>query len=1201
MPIELLQRALQKRPNIATPNLPASGAVGLALPLAALGVVLVGMDLHLLGLLAWTVAIALIAFVLGRLYAVAVIGTVTLCGILLWRMLLGSALNFSGTEQMTFLLITALAAIVGQLGAAELRQRETGAADKFNLAVFASAIESIFEGSSDCIKLLAIDGSVLAVNNRGLQLIGASDSNQLIGQSWFSFWDSEQQKALAAAWQLTLRSGQAEFEGGARILTGERRHWRSTFTLVRTPDAAQSYIICISRDITDKVAMQQSLKASAAQLSGLLNGIDDAFFSLDANWTITFANQHSEHLYARLGHTSVLGSNFWDVFPVAPGEPVAIYIRRAMEQQSVQRCEYFHAPQQVWLSITALPFPNGISVLVRDITPLKRAEKHAAEENARLQVAQDIAGFGDWAFDYEHGLMRFSPRAVALLELEECPQHEYKKRLLERLHAEDRMALVQAIINSSAEAPRIDLVVRMPTANGGEKHLHWVGQLIVDERGGALRMLGAIQDVSAHLGAQKALDDARRFVRDLLDALPQYIFVIDRNGHFVTGNNTWEQVWCDHFASDSIPDNFFNFDHKLEGIDRAIAKAANEAAHAILSGASERFEYEYDMLMEGERHYFVMHAVPLRSAGETMVLFTHSEITSVKQLMHTASTKEHLMHRLAEHLPEIFWTYDINAGVYTHLSPAFDKLYRIPAGTVANSYMTLLEFAHPDDQPKLVQAMLALTEGRNEDTAEYRIINADGELRWLKTSSVAVRDDDNRLTDVIGITRDITDSKLYEQQLIAAAHTDDLTGLSNRKALMALLDKNIAQAREKPFALLLLNLDRFKNINDTLGHSGGDELLKQSANRLRAALPDNVMLARVGSDEFAIVCDEAKLQAIIDATMACFVEAFHLQGEPAFVTASLGATRCPRDSADNGELLKFAGAALQRAKAKGRNNNQLFEDSMLLPSRERLALENELRLALQHSEFELFYQGKFDLGSGALIGAEALLRWRSQKRGLVSPIDFIPLLEETGLILPVGDWILADACRQVLSWRERSGTWLPVAVNVSALQVTNRAFAEKAIAILQEKQLPRGTIELEITESALMTDANYGAHLIKTLKAAGFSIALDDFGTGYSSLGYLRKFLPSTLKIDRSFVAELTAQSNDQQIVGGIVQLAKALSIDVIAEGIESADQRTILCGLGCLHGQGFLFGRPLPAQQFEQSAMHVASAQTPVNVKAAN
>lgn len=1186
MSIESLQRAIHARSQPAAPQLPASGLVGLALPIAALGVVLIGMDLPLLGLLAWTGAIGVIAFALPRLYAAIATLLVTFCGLLLLRLVIGGAILLSGTEQLAFALVTGLAGICGQLLAAELSHRAALRRSDVDLGMHLSLLRSLFEGNRDCVKLIAADGTVLAINEASLQITAAVRDTQLLGQSWFAFWDTEQQKALADAWQRALRTGTSEYTGYCRIFTGERRSWHNTFTAVRLHEDAPPHLLCISRDITESVALQQNLKASVAQFNSLLNSIDDAFFALDPSWSINFANERGDQLFGPRDRTALPGANFWEVFPASSGDDAALSVRRAMELQSVQRCEYFHAPRQTWLGITAFPYPSGLCVLVRDITPLKLAEKQAAEENARLQVAQEIAGFGDWLFDYQQGLMKLSPRAVAMLEVGEYPSHEYKKRVLEKLHPQDRMALVQAIINSSTDAARLDLTVRMQTPAGDDRHIHWVGQLIVDEQGNPLRMLGAVQDVSVHLSAQEALEKGRRFVRDIVDTLPQHISVIDQQGKFVAINRAWERAWCDHYGVGQVPDNFFSYNEAVQGIDREPTEAAFKAARDLFAGVITHFELEYELNIHGERRNFMMHAMPLQIDGEMLVVFTHNEITAVKRLMGVLAQNEERMHELAENLPEIFWTYDIRAQRFTYISSAFEKIYKAPPTDILNDATRMMQYIHPEDRPRLEQSMQRSLQGTTVDNFQYRIIDNEGQLHWLSNHAVALRDQNNQFARISGTIRDITETKNYEQHLYLAAHIDDLTGLPNRKSLLEELQGATATAESESFALLLINLDRFKNINDTLGHSWGDELLRKAGQRLRATVGDHIFIARLGSDEFAVICPSASQQALSAAAMAAFNEPFQLQDEYAFVTVSVGVAGYPHDSRDPIELLKLAGVAMQRAKTLGRNNCQQYKDTMLLPSRERLVLETELRTALQRAEFELFYQGKFDLDSGGLIGAEALLRWHSQKRGLVSPADFIPLLEETGLILPVGEWILVQACAQVQDWHRRTGQWLPVAVNVSALQVSSRAFADAAIAILQSSALPPGVIELEITESALMSDAEHGAQLIKTLKAAGFSIALDDFGTGYSSLGYLRKFAPDTLKVDRSFIADLTSEASDQEIVAGIVQLARALKIEVVAEGIEMADQRRILCELGCHLGQGFLFCRPLPADRFESGIM---------------
>jgi diguanylate cyclase (GGDEF)-like protein/PAS domain S-box-containing protein len=1186
MTTDSLRRVLLPRSSLLPLALPTSAMVGIALPIVLLAVVFSGMGVIAPSLIAWVAAITLIAFALPLLPALAAVVIAMATSILLLRLVNGEALAPSGFELTAFLTATVLAWAVGRLVAVLLRERVALAAANNSFATYEEVLASMFEGSRDCIKLLAADGTILAINESGLRLAGAGHSSEMLGHNWFALWDGDLQKALAAAWQQTLQDGTGEFTGNCRILSGERRIWQNRFTLIRLPNAPRPHVLCISRDITESLSAEQTLKTSIAQLNSLANNIDDAFCSLDSNWIVIFANAAATQLLHDDDGGALLGRSFWEFFQSSSSDAGSIAIRRAMERQSTQQCEYFCESRRAWLGITAFPHAGGVGVLLRDLTAIKCAEKQAAEENTRLQVAQDIAGFGDWSFDYDQGQIKLSPRAVTLLGLVECPPHEHKKQLLERLHPQDRMALVQAIINSSAEAARLDLTLRMPASDGsGDRHMHWVGQLIADERGNPLRMMGAVQDVSAHLSAQEARDRARLLVRDIVDDVPQGIGVIDETGKFIIANRAFEQLRRDLRGGKSSENIYDGRDYLAPEVAE-FSQQLEAALRDLFAGTRTLFQREFHLTVNGQPRSFALQAQRVKGEGVKLVLISYHDITPSVQMAAAAAQNERQMRELLDNLPDIFWIYDLRQQKFTYYSSAVEKLVKIPREQLV-SQQAMMEFVHPDDRARLA-AMLPERLSGSERVGEinYRIVDADGIVHWMNGSAIPIRDERNEITRINGILRDITARHDHEQQLVAAAYSDDITGLPNRKALLQEMAARIERMTERPFALLLINLDRFKNINDTLGYCSGDLLLEKVGERLRAALPADCYLARFGSDEFSVICADARQDVICAIVNDCFESAFDLVSERAFVTVSIGVVSCPRDGVDAGQLLRFVGVALQRAKALGRNNRQVFQDTMLLPSRERLALENELRTALQGSEFELFYQGKFELANDRLIGAEALLRWRSPARGLVSPADFIPLLEETGLILPVGEWILTQACRQVRQWHERTGAWLPIAVNVSALQVVNRSFGDNAVAILRQSGVPAGVIELEITESALMSDAAHGGQLINTLKAAGYTIALDDFGTGYSNLSYLRRFAPDTLKIDRSFVAELTAKNSDRAIVSVVLQLAKALDIDVVAEGIESAEQQQILLDMQCRLGQGYLFCRPLTAAQFERQFM---------------
>lgn len=616
------------RPSSPVSQLPVSVAIGLALPAAILGIVLLGMNLHLIGMLAWTAAIAMISVVLRGWYAVAVVMVLALSGVVLWRLMLGGAAILSDAEQMALVLLTVLAGGIGRLLAREMQQRDSVSAAQLQLDVFSTTIESILEASRDCIKLLATDGTILSINEPGVKLIGAESAEQLIGKNWFSLWGAEQQKQLSVAWHEVLTQGHAQFEGSGRMLTGERRIWQNTFTLVRTPAQSQEHVICISCDVTDSVNMQHLLNANVAQLSAILNNIDDVSLAVDNNWNIRFANQCAEQLCVRVGRPNAVGRNLWEIFPLKQGEPISILIRRVMEEQIMQRFEYFFAPQQIWLSITAFPSANGINLLARDISALKQAQKISTEETARLQVAQEIAGFGDWRFDYDQGSMQFSAPAMEILEMENCSPHEYKKHLLEKLNARDRMALVQAIVNCTEAEPTIDLIVNFPARDGTQKHLHWIGRLLADERGNATRMLGAIRDISEDLHVQHALEKAQSLTRNLMDTLPQQIVVVDKSGRVVIANHAWIESRKQHDRSDKAQVNFFELDEKEEG-SHAIVVRAQQALRAILDGSEARVDYEYTI--DNESRYFLVQTRPLRDDTELLAVFMQQEVTFLKR------------------------------------------------------------------------------------------------------------------------------------------------------------------------------------------------------------------------------------------------------------------------------------------------------------------------------------------------------------------------------------------------------------------------------------------------------------------------------------------------------------------------------------------------------------------------------------------
>jgi diguanylate cyclase (GGDEF)-like protein len=453
---------------------------------------------------------------------------------------------------------------------------------------------------------------------------------------------------------------------------------------------------------------------------------------------------------------------------------------------------------------------------------------------------------------------------------------------------------------------------------------------------------------------------------------------------------------------------------------------------------------------------------------------------------------------------------------------------------------------------------------------------------------------------VLAIVRDITERKSAEAEIYNLAYYDELTELPNRELFSQSLERtiSIAQRDDKKFAVLFVDLDRFKRINDTLGHSIGDELLKDVAGRLANCIRSTdsvahldpvasgaIKLARLGGDEFVIklydVDAENGVAAVASRIIKELTPPFTCAGHQFVVTPSIGIALYPQDGKTGEELLMNADSAMYRAKNVGRNNFKFYSETMRTKSLHRLDLENLLRTAIDEDQFELYFQPKIDANSCRLVGAEALMRWNHPDRGAIGPSDFIPIAEETGLILPIGQWVLREACKQVKVWSKSAVGSVPVSVNISSHQFRDSGLIKDVFEAMTDAGIDASLLELEITESVLLQDVDKTLVELKALKDAGISLSIDDFGTGYSSLSYLKRFPIDTIKIDRSFVKDLHKDADDAAICAAILAMSTQLGLNVVAEGVETMEQLEFLRSHGCHHIQGYICSRPLSATQF--------------------
>jgi diguanylate cyclase (GGDEF)-like protein/PAS domain S-box-containing protein len=499
--------------------------------------------------------------------------------------------------------------------------------------------------------------------------------------------------------------------------------------------------------------------------------------------------------------------------------------------------------------------------------------------------------------------------------------------------------------------------------------------------------------------------------------------------------------------------------------------------------------------------------------------------------------------------------------------------------------MSMHDISHPDDRGKGARNRQRLIAGEIDTiSAERRAVCKDGTVKWLNRTISMVRDSDGEPAYFIRVMEDITERKRLEDALQHTATHDKLTGLPNRSLIHDRLRQSVEQAtrRDRVVGVMFIDLDRFKLVNDTLGHAMGDRLLQIVAQRLEACVRGEDTVGRLGGDEFAIVltelanaCDaEIVAQKVLDSLSGTL----DLDGHEAYVTASIGIATYPLDGADADTLIRNADVAMYRAKAAGKNKFQLYSRALDGAAAARLEMENRLRYAVPRSELVLHFQPKADVRSGAIAGVEALLRWQMSSDTLVPPAKFIPLLEDTGLIVPVGEWVLRAACAQLRAWADAGIDDVPLAVNLSAVQLRHENITDVVRRALDDHGVPAHLLELEITESAAMEDPEAAAAALRALKALGVRIAIDDFGTGYSSLAYLKRFPIDSVKLDRAFTAGVTQDAEDASIAQAVITLSHALGLTVVAEGVETADQAEFLGRHGCDEMQGYYVARPMPA-----------------------
>lgn len=561
------------------------------------------------------------------------------------------------------------------------------------------------------------------------------------------------------------------------------------------------------------------------------------------------------------------------------------------------------------------------------------------------------------------------------------------------------------------------------------------------------------------------------------------------------------------------------------------------------------------------------------------------ERDTARKEMETALQKsqKHLL-TIIENEPECVKLVDLK-GKLIEMNPAGLRMLEVDTLEEAQQY-TLASYILPQWRAPFIDLYKRVITGENA-ILEFEMQGLKGTRRWLETHATPLRDHNGNITMLLGITRDTTERKHNEEQIRYLANYDSLTGLPNR-AQLDLQIKNLlslAKRNDKKITVMFLDLDHFKDINDTLGHSVGDTLLIQASARLQSLLREEDMIARLGGDEFIILLPNIQMSGatqVAQKLLEIFTNPFQIKEQELSISASIGIALYPNDGTDFETLYKNADTAMYRAKHEGRNGYCFFTNEMQEHSARNLELSNALRHALEKNQFQLHYQPQVSSKDGKIIGAEALLRWHHPDHGNISPLEFIPILEENGLILLIGEWVLRTAVSQAKEWMEQGSQPIIMAVNISAVQFRHLSLPDTVSSILRDVGLSPEYLELELTESVAMHDPQKAIDVMNNLHDRGIRMSIDDFGTGYSSLSHLKKFKVYKLKIDQSFVRDITIDQEDKAIVSAIISMAKRLGLQTIAEGVETAEQLEYLQQEGCDEIQGYFYSKPLSAKEFE-------------------
>ncbi len=914
---------------------------------------------------------------------------------------------------------------------------------------------SLSENAPDIIYTLDYDGTFNYVNPSWERILG-HPPERVLGRYFVDFARPEDAKDFVRVFK-RIRDHKQTINISRALMTeaGEPRHFSMSGAPNLAPDGRVIGMVGMLKDITESIKAEEALKESEERHRAALDASPDPVVIYDREGQATYVNPAFSRVFGWQAE-ELLGRQV-DFLPESERAETARQVGRALAGVKVQSFEtrrYTKDRRVRDVSISSALYRDregqvaGIMVTLRDITERKRREQALKKSEASLVRAQKMAHLGNWEMDLQSGELICSDEVFGILGIDRDQAEVSLEGFLLSVHRDDRQSVQEAIEKAPGIKAPIDLEHRIVRPGGEVRVVHQLGEVVRDQAGRALKIVGALQDITV----RRRSEEQMRLLARIFENTIEGIMVTDRDG---------------------------------------VIQMVNQAFTAITGFGQDE------------------------AVGATPSLLSSGR--------------------------------------------------------------------HP---PQFYAAMWKEIKASGSWQGELWNRRKSGEAFPVWLTITAIADSQGRVSHYVGVFHDITEIKRSEERITHQAYHDALTGLPNRMLFNDRLGVALAHAarNRQGLAIVFLDLDNFKNINDSLGHAAGDLLLQSVAKRLVRWVREEDTVARIGGDEFIMLLqgtdDPDYVVHVASRILESLSEPFRIKEREFYITASIGITLFPHDGRDIETLVSNADIAMYRAKEEGRNKYKLFTPAMNAKLVQRLALETSLRKALTRGEFWVHYQPKVDLVSGRVMGLEALVRWNRPGVGLVRPDDFIPLAEETGLIVPIGEWVLRTACRRTKQWHDAGHSNLQVAVNLSPRQFQQRNLVHMVGSILEETGLPPKALELEVTENVVMFSVEQAIITLRELSRLGVQLSMDDFGRGYSSLYYLKRFPMNALKIDRSFVSDIDVDPDSASIVHTIINMSRSLNLKVVAEGVETAEQLAFLREHQCDQLQGYLFSRPISDEE---------------------